>query len=178
MSPQARTFRHPGPSAYPRVQAAEVGKARELRVEVSAGSNAGAALRRIIDAYGIHSGCARIVGGSARILQYHVVVKADRGERPYTYGAPLIETGEVGALHGSFTIGRDAAGAPALHCHAVFLGTDGRLHGGHVILDRLIVGAAPLLIRMSVFHQGGFVHFVDDETRFTLFGPTAEEAAA
>lgn len=176
MLSQPRTFRHPGPSAYPRVQAAEVGKTRELRVEIPSGSNAGAVLRHVIDQYGLHSGCGRILHGSACRLQYHVVVKADAGDRPYTYGAPLLDAGEATALHGTFTIGRDAAGATALHCHAAFLGSDRLLHGGHVILDRLIVGTTPLLVRMTAFQRGGFEHFTDNETLFTLFGPKVEEA--
>jgi hypothetical protein len=34
------------------------------------------------------------------------------------------------------------------------------------------VGSAPLVVRISVFDGGGFVHALDDETRYTLFAPS------
>lgn len=172
MTSLARTFCHPGPAAYPRVLAAEVRKTRELRVAIPAGANAGAALRELAAAHAIESGCGRIVCGSARALQYHVVIKASGGEKPYIYGEPCIDAGETTLVNGTFTLGTDRNGLLALHCHAAFVGSDGRLHGGHLILDRLTVGRAPLVVRISVFDGGGFVHALDDETRYTLFAPS------
>jgi hypothetical protein len=169
-------FRHPGAPAYPRVLATLVREPRELRVEIQSGRNAGAALRNLMNQYGFGGATGRICSGTARTLQYHVVTRTTHGERPYVYGAPSIENAEVGMVHGSVTIGKDREGSVALHCHGAFVGSDGRLHGGHVILDRLEVGREPLVLRLCAFAQGGFTQYLDEETRYTLFGPSLEGA--
>lgn len=176
MTSKTEAFRHPGAAAYPRVLASVVRKPRELRVEIPSGRNAGTVLRELMQRHGFHGASGRICSGSARALQYHVVVRAAEGERPYVYGSPTIESGEVSLLHGAVTIGKGRGGSVALHCHGAFVGGDGRLHGGHVILDRLEVGGEALVLRLCAFARGGFTQYVDEETRYTLFGPSGEDA--
>jgi hypothetical protein len=177
MTSKTEAFRHPGAAAHPRVLATVVREPRELRVEIPSGRNAGAVLRDLMQRHGFCGATGRICSGTARALQYHVVIKATQGERPYIYGSPTMENDEVALLHGAVTIGKDRAGDVALHCHGAFVGGDGRLHGGHMILDRLEVGGEPLVLRLCAFAHGGFTQYVDEETRYTLFGPTLEDAA-
>ena len=177
MTSNTEAFRHPGAAAHPRVLATVVREPRELRVEIPSGRNAGTVLRDLMMRHGFRGATGRICSGTARALQYHVVIKAAQSERPYIYGSPTVENDEVALLHGAVTIGKDRAGSIALHCHGAFLGSDGRLHGGHVILDRLEVGGEPLVLRLCAFAHGGFTQYLDEETRYTLFGPMAEDAA-
>ncbi|WP_244106434.1 PCC domain-containing protein [Paraburkholderia phenazinium] len=167
-------FRHPGAAAHPRVLATEVREPRELRVEIPSGRNAGTVLRELMARHGFRGATGRICSGTALALQYHVVIKAAQGDRPYIYGTPTLEHDEVALLHGAVTIGLDRAGSIALHCHGAFVDHDGHLHGGHVILDRLEVGREPLVLRLCAFEHGGFTQYIDEETRYTLFGPTVE----
>jgi hypothetical protein len=177
MTSKTEAFRHPGAAAHPRVLARIVREPRELRVEIPSGRNAGAVLTDLMMRHGFRGATGRICSGTARALQYHVVIKASQGERPYIYGTPTMENDEVALLHGAVTVGRDRAGGVALHCHGAFVGGDGRLHGGHVILDRLEVGNEPLVLRLCAFAHDGFTQYTDEETRYTLFGPAVENAA-
>ncbi|MFT4063941.1 hypothetical protein [Paraburkholderia sp.] len=175
MTSTTEAFRHPGAAAYPRVLATVLREPRELRVEIPSGRNAGAVLRELMTHHGFCGATGRICSGTARGLQYHVIIKAEQGERPYVYGTPYVER-DVVLLHGAVTIGKDRAGSVALHCHGAFVDRDGGLHGGHVILDHLLVGDEPLVLRLCAFAHGGFTQYADDETRYTLFGPAAEDA--
>ena len=114
-----------------------------------------------------------ICRGSARALQYHVIVAAAEGDRPYIYGAPICESGEATFINGTVNFGRDASGAVLLHCHGGYADTNGALHGGHLILDETVVGAEPLVMHLCLFGQGGFVQGEDEETHYKLLQPYA-----
>jgi hypothetical protein len=47
------------------------------------------------------------------------------------------------------------------------------LHGGHVILERTVVGAEPWVLQLCLFGQGGFVQRSDEETHYMLLQPDA-----
>ncbi len=172
MMPTTNVFHHPGLAAHPRVLAALVRQPSEIRVEIPSGRCAGVELRALATRYAFAGATGRISSGTASALQYHLVTQAMQGERPYVYGAPMLETGEVALLHGSITIGRNHSGGVELHCHGAFVSTDGRLHGGHFDLDRLEVGQESLILHLCTSEDVGFAKYDDAETRYTLFGPT------
>ena len=166
-----RAFTHPGPVGYPRVAASLVGSSRELRFSVACGAGVGQALRDALEASGCAAGVGRLVSGSASQLHYHVVVPTVGANKPYDYGEPIVVTGDLAFLGATFTFGRMAGGAPVVHCHAGFIDAQGRAHGGHLALDRTLVGEQPLVVYACLFTAGAFVVRRDAETCFNLLQP-------
>jgi hypothetical protein len=166
-------FCHPGAASWPRLLSAHVRAPQEMRLAIPCGANVGATLREVLAPYHYTGGMGYICRGSAQALQYHLIVAASEGERPYIYGAPICENGEATFINGTVNLGHDAAGALLLHCHGGYADTSGELHGGHVILDQTVVGAEPLVMHLCLFGQGGFVQSEDEETHYKLLQPYA-----
>lgn len=166
-------FCHPGNPSLPRLLSAQVHAPQDMRVTIPCGANVGAALRAVLAPYRFSGGMGYICRGSAQALQYHLVIPAPDGDRPYIYGAPVYENGEATFVNGTVNLGRDAAGAVLLHCHGGYADVHAELHGGHVILDRTVVGAEPLVIHLCLFGEGGFVQSEDQETHYMLLQPYA-----
>lgn len=180
LAPQARRFIHPGLPEAPRILDVTARGTREFRLTLAPGQCVGAVLRTWFDAQGVHAGCARIPGGNLRRLDYHVVVRAGAGERPYVYGPPIVRDTPLVLLGATLTLGRDAQGQALLHCHGGFVGANGLPEGGHLVLDSAIVGAGDLVVQASLFDGVTQQVQLDRETRYTLLtpAPLADAAAA
>jgi hypothetical protein len=166
-------FIHPGAASQPRLLSLQVHAVRELRVTLPCGANVGASLRAALAPFNFSGGMGYICRGSAQALQYHVVEAAAAGDRPYIYGAPLCERGVATMINGTLNLGRDPGGTVLLHCHGGYADSQGLLHGGHVILERTVVGAEPWVLQLCLFGQGGFVQRCDEETHYSLLQPDA-----
>jgi hypothetical protein len=163
---------HPGYAQTPRVlDAATTNRTREFNLTLPAGTRAGPALRALLDSWQAGAGCGRIVAGACAQVQYHVMMHATHGSRPYIYGPPIVCDGECTLIGAAITIGRRADGARILHCHGGFVDAQGRHHGGHVILDETIAAAAGLHIRLCLFDGIDLVVSPDAETDFDLLQP-------
>ena len=170
-----RTFIHEGPSLAPRLLDLEVPCCEELRIVLPLASNVAAGVLKALDGRRYGSAVGRILCGGAAHLSYHRMIVTDQPERPYDYGQPVVLDGYITFISGAITVGRDARGAPLLHCHAGFLDRDGEQHGGHLVLDKLIVGSEPLTIRLCLFDQVAYQVQPDAETHFNLLHPVRKE---
>ena len=172
-----RTFIHGGPSLSPRLLDLEVSGGEEIRIVLPLGSNVGASLLKVLEGRRFASAVGRIVCGNAAHLSYHRMISTNKPERPYDYGQPVILEGHVTFISGAITVGRDAQGAPLLHGHAGFLDSDGEQHGGHLVLDTLIVGDDPMTISLCLFNQVAYQVQPDAETHFNLLHPVLQEVS-
>lgn len=172
-----RHFYHAGPAQQPRLLDCEVACSQELRVELAPGSQVGESLLAMLAHYNYQSAVGRVLWGSARTVAYHrMVTTADR-QRPYDYGKPVVLQGHVTFISGALTVGRDASGAPLLHCHAGMLDSLGQQHGGHLVLQQVVVGGEPLVLRLCLFEQVAYQVQPDTETQFNLLHPVVKEAS-
>jgi hypothetical protein len=164
--------KHPGRAETPRVLDASTSeRTREFRIALPGGTRVGAALRRLLDGWHADAGCGRIAAGACARVQYHVMMHAAHGLRPYVYGPPIVCTGESTLIGAAITIGRRQDGTHILHCHGGFVDEQGQHHGGHVILDETFAAAAGLHIRLCLFKGIGLVVSSDAETAFDLLQP-------
>lgn len=168
---QPSPFAHNGPPLLPRIVDCVLEGRHELRVSVPSGANLGQALRQALARYVHGGGVGRLCAGTARGLRYHMMVHTGEPTRPFAYGAPVDVAEEVDLVSGALTIGRAPDGTPLLHCHAGFSDSAGELHGGHLILDHTWAGSEPVVARLCLFTEGGYVTREDLETHFNLLYP-------
>ncbi len=168
---QPDAARHPGAARAPRIVEATSRGAREFAIALPDGANVGETLVALLDRMNAASGCARIVSGECRRLQYHTMIRADAGERPYVYGPPIV-VGPATLIDATLTIGRREDGARVLHCHGGFVDPLGAQHGGHVVLERTIAGARGLRAHLCLIDDIDIVATPDDETAFSLLEPS------
>lgn len=172
-----RVFIHGGQPQGPRLLDCEVQHSEELRVVLPLASNVAAGLLQALEGRRYRSAVGRILCGGAAHLSYHRMITTANPQRPYDYGQALVLDGYITFVSGAITVGRDAQGAPLLHCHAGFIDRDGHQHGGHLVLDRLIVGSEPLVIRLCLFDEVAYQVQPDAETHFNLLHPVLQEAS-
>jgi hypothetical protein len=172
-----RTFFHEGEPQLPRVLDCEVPHCEELRIVLPLAANVGESLQRILQGRRFSSAVGRILCGGASHLSYHRMVETGSVARPFDYGAPVVLDGYITFISGALTVGRDPQGKPLLHCHAGFIDREGNQHGGHLVLDKLVVGSEPLIVRLCLFDQVAYQQQPDDETHFNLLHPVLQEAS-
>ncbi|MBF8746808.1 hypothetical protein ACQKO7_19725 [Pseudomonas putida] len=172
-----RHFIHAGLAQQPRLLDCEVARSQELRIELPLACNVAEGLLAVLRDCNYQSAVGRILCGAAAHLSYHRMVTTCDRQRPYDYGQPVVLDGYITFISGALTVGRDASGAPLLHCHAGFIDRDGQQHGGHLVLNRLIVGNEPLVIRLCLFDRVAFEAQPDAETQFNLLHPVLKEAS-
>ncbi|MHC6226246.1 PPC domain-containing DNA-binding protein [Pseudomonas sp. X10] len=172
-----RLFIHGGQPRQPRLLECEVSHGEELRIVLPLACNVAEGLLEALEGRRYRSAVGRILCGGAAHLSYHRMVTTSNIQRPYDYGQPVVLDGYITFISGALTVGRDAAGAPLLHCHAGFIDRDGHQHGGHLVLDRLVVGSEALVIRLCLFDQVAYQVQPDAETHFNLLHPVLQEAS-
>lgn len=172
-----RVFIHGGEPQAPRRLDLEVANGEELRIVLPLASNVSEGLLAALKGRRYGSAVGRILCGGAAHLSYHRMVVTENAERPYDYGAPVVLDGYITFISGAITVGKDAQGEPLLHCHAGFLDRDGRQHGGHLVLNKLVVGSENLVIRLCLFDQVAYQSQPDSETHFNLLHPVHQEAS-
>jgi len=172
-----RTFNHGGEQELPRLLDCEVPLSEELRIVLPLATNVGQGLLQALQGRRYSSAVGRILCGGAAHLSYHRMIETDNPARPFDYGAPVQLEGYITFISGAITVGRDAEGKPLLHCHAGFIDREGHQHGGHLILDKLIVGSEPLVVRLCLFDQVAYQVQPDPETHFNLLHPVVKEAS-
>lgn len=172
-----RHFIHAGECQQPRLLEQETARGTEWRVTLVPGTNVGEALGKLLATAHFSSGVGRLLSGGASHLAYHRMVVTQSLEKPFDYGAPIVLDGYITFISGALTIGRDATGTVLLHCHAGFIDRDGVQHGGHLVLNRLVVGGTPLTLTLCLFQRVRYEVTPDSETLFNLLHPVIQEAS-
>jgi hypothetical protein len=173
--PRARTLVHPGPVGPIRIEHRHAATARHFRLGLEPGRTMEDALIEPLLLLGVQAASMTLLGGRLERLLYCVAPPDPTGERVANYTRP-IDAGAATLIFGNATLGRSARGAPVVHCHATFVCADGRVRGGHIVVDRSVVGAAPLPVLATSLDGIELRITQDDETHMPLMRPFAAVA--
>lgn len=170
-APQAftRTVRHPGrPDAERIVTLA--GPAMQLDFTLEAGLNLRDAVCLPLARAGLDGGTVRFAGLPIASLHFLMPALAVDDQHAAFYSAPqAMEEGTV-IEYACATVGRKD-GEPFVHCHAIWRGRDGQRQGGHLMMEKTVVGARTPAQAWGL-HGATMATRYDPETNFTLFYPT------
>lgn len=173
--PRARTLVHPGPVGSIRIEHRHADRARHFRLALQAGRTLEDALVEPLLALGVRCASMTLLGGRLARLLYCVAPPDPTGERVANYTRP-IPAGPAALVFGNATLGRNARGEPVVHCHATFVCADGRVRGGHIVVDRSVVGAAPVSVLATSLDGIELRITQDPETHMPLMRPFAAAA--
>lgn len=177
-----RTLKQPGPPTPMRREAIVAREAGHFCLVLPEGVDLLHGLRDALLAHGIADAAVQLVGGECAGVSYMTGMADASGARVATYGAPTVLEGPVTVIAGNAFLGHDRSdqlgGGPIVHCHAVLVDRDGRIHGGHVVPGVCPVGAAGVTLRVTAFDGAGFAAEYDVETNYPIFRPTLHAALA
>jgi predicted DNA-binding protein with PD1-like motif len=162
-----RTLIQPGPPAAQRIDMA-TGEPEFLSFVLRAGLTLHDALTGPMAAAGFQGGTIEIEAGALNPFRYVMPGPPDNASHVAYFTAPRAPTGETRLERANATFGW-AEGQPFLHCHAVWIESDGARRGGH-ILPRETVVARETQVRAWGFRTVRIETALERETNFTLFG--------
>lgn len=174
--PRPRTLVHPGPVAPVRIQHRHAACARHVRLALEPGLSLHDAIVAPLRERGIECASMTILGGRLASLAWCVAPPDPSGERVATYARP-IEAGPAFLVFGNATLGKGVRGEPLVHCHASFVLADGRVRGGHVVVDRSVVGTSTMAVLATSLDGFELRVSHDAETAMPLMRPVAAEVA-
>ena len=174
--PRARTLVHPGPVGPIRIEHRHALRGRHVRLALEPGRTLQDAILGPLLALRMSSASMTILGGRVEGLLYCVAPPDPTGERVANYTRP-IEAGAATLIFGNATFGRSARGESVVHCHATFVCADGRVRGGHIVVDRSIIGADSLPVLATSLDGIELRIALDEETRMPLMRPFAVGAS-
>jgi predicted DNA-binding protein with PD1-like motif len=172
-----RTMVHPGPRAEVRLEHVAASCARQMRIALTAGTNLHEGLTHALAATGVQAAAMALMGGDLHEVAYCLPIPDPQGQVIATYGEPHVLQG-ASLLRGSATLGRDAQGAPVIHCHASFCDADGVVRGGHLLTQRTVVGRHSVTVLVSVLEGVALRLGFDPETRLNMLRPSAQATLA
>ncbi len=174
--PRARTLVHPGPVGAIRIEHRHANRARHFRLGLQPGQTMEEAIIQPLLALGVRAASMTLLGGRLETLLYCVAPPDPTGARVANYTRP-IPAGPATLIFGNATLGKNARGEPVVHCHATFVCADGRVRGGHVVVDRSIVADAPIPVLATSLDGIELRITQDEETHMPLMRPFAAGAA-
>ena len=173
--PRPRTLVHPGPVGAVRIEHRHANLGRHFRLGLEAGRTMQDAIIEPLMLLGVQAASMTILGGKLAKLLYCVAPPDPTGERVANYTRP-IDAGAATLIFGNATLGRNARGEPIVHCHATFVCEDGRVRGGHIVVDRSVVAGEPIPV-LAISLDGIELRITqDDETHMPLMRPFAAAA--
>jgi predicted DNA-binding protein with PD1-like motif len=169
-----RLVKQPGPPVPERVQWVEA-RGRAFSFTLQAGVPLLEGARRGFATAGFAGGVLNMRGGALGPFGYVMpALSGDSGHAAFysdTFRPADITRLRIGAM----TLGsRD--GAPFFHCHGLWLESDGRVSGGHMLPEETMV-AEPFVVEAFGIDGAMFVAEPDPETNFKLFGPVRSAPA-
>ena len=173
--PRPRTLVHPGPVGPIRIEHRHANRGRHFRLGLEPGRTLQDAIIEPLLALGVEAASMTLLGGRLSRLLYCVAPPDPTGERVANYTRP-IEVGAATLIFGNATLGRNGRGEPIVHCHATFVCEDGRVRGGHIVVDRSIVATAPIPVLATSLDGIELRITQDDETHMPLMRPFASAA--
>ena len=169
-----RTIKQPGPPASERIQWVEA-RGRAFSFTLEAGLPLLEAARRGFAAEGFAGGVLNIRSGALGPFAYVMPALSKTGENAAFYSDTFRPAGVTRLRMGAMTLGqRD--GAPFFHCHALWMESDGRASGGHILPEETVV-AEPFGVEAFGIDGAAFLAEPDPETNFKLFGPVPSTRA-
>jgi len=170
--PRPRTLVHPGPVGPIRIEHRHANQARHFRLGLQPGRTMQDAIIEPLMLLGVQAASMTILGGRIEKLLYCVAPPDPTGERVANYTRP-IEAGAATLIFGNATLGKSTRGEPIVHCHATFVCEDGRVRGGHIVVDRSTVADAPIAVLATTLDGIELRITQDEETHMPLMRPFA-----
>lgn len=169
-----RTVVHPGPMAPLRLAHVAARGQRQWRLVLPPGQALLDGITQALAAQGVQAAALALLGGDLDTVAYCLPIPDPAGELMATYGTPLVLR-QACLLRGSATLGQGADGSPVVHCHATFADSAGALHGGHVLLERTVVGRRPVVALATALDGIALRLGFDAETRLHMLQPFPHE---
>lgn len=166
-----RCIEQPGPPLSPRRMCVWTETGPELRLTLQEGVDLLPELARLLSERDIKSAALQVISGHFDKVSYFTGMADESGMRVATYGAPRVLKGPVLVLGANAIFGIGEAGVPLVHCHAVMVDAEGRVHGGHLPLEGCILGSQGAVVIASPLKDAGFEVAYDSETNYSLFHP-------
>ena len=171
--PRPRTLVHPGPYDPVRIRHMHAPCARHFRLALAPGRTLFDAIVDPLLALGLKSASMTVLGGGFERLHFCVAQPDPSGRAVAAYTPPR-DAGAAFMIFGNATLGKTERGAPIVHCHAAFRGADGRVHGGHVLGERSVLGPQPIPVLVTAFEGFELRVKMDHETNMPLLRPQME----
>ena len=167
-----RTLVQPGAPLQPRRILEWAAEAPDLRVTLTGGQDLLRGLVAALAARGIAHAAVQVIFAEVARMAYLTGAEDPSGQRVATYGAPTWIEGPVTLLGANGILGPGPEGDTLLHCHAVVVDSEGRLHGGHLPPGDVLLGAGGAGAVATPLREAAFVASYDSETNYPLFQPT------
>ena len=170
--PRARTLVHPGPVGPIRIEHRHANQGRHFRLGLEPGRTMEEAIIEPLLQLGVTSASMTLLGGRLETLLYCVAPPDPTGERVANYTRP-IPAGPATLIFGNATLGKNTRGEAIVHCHATFVCADGQVRGGHIVVDRSVVGTTPIPVLVTSLDGIELRITQDEETHMPLMRPFA-----
>ena len=173
-----RLIEHPGPVAAQRSLVAWGEAGPSCRLTLAPGEDFINGLVREAKTLGVWSAGVVLLGGCIARLAFMTgrpVGPAEAEGRVATHSGPHEIACPARIVGGQAVLGRDAAGAPLVHCHALFVDAGGRARGGHLVAGTCIAGPGGIRLQVTTLDGAGFRTAHDRETGFDIFHPARSQ---
>lgn len=167
-----RTLVQPGAPLQPRRLLEWAAPARDLRVQLSGGQDLLRGLVAALARREVAQAAVQVIAAEIARMAYLTGAEDPSGQRVATYGPPTWLEGPVTLLGANGILGPGPDGDALLHCHAVVVDADGRLHGGHLPPGDCRLGAGGAVALATPLRGAAFAARYDSETNYPLFQPT------
>ncbi len=171
-----RSVDHPGTIHPTRIDCAPV-SVRAEQVTLEPGQTLLQGLTQAVQQHGATSAVFSFKGGGAFApLRFVMPALAKSPEHVAFYSEQFESAGAAHVESGSITFGLND-GKPMLHCHAIWIESDGSRRAGHVLPDQSRV-ERPTMLDAWMVEGAGFETRPDTETNFRLFQISAATASS
>ncbi|WP_193370153.1 PCC domain-containing protein [Pelagibius marinus] len=167
-----RRLVQPGAALQPRRLLEWAAPVSDLRVTLTGGQDLLRGLVAALAGKGVAHAAVQIVAAEIERMAYLTGAEDPSGERVATYGAPTWLEGPVTLLGANGILGPGPDGDTLLHCHAVVVDAEGRLHGGHLPPGDVLLGSGGAVALVTPLREAAFAASYDSETNYPLFQPT------
>lgn len=166
-----RTLRHPGAPLQPRRLLEWAAPAGDLRVALAGGQDLLRGLVAALAERDVRHAAVQVLAADIARMAYLTGAEDSSGQRVATYGPPTWLQGPVTLLGANGILGPGPDGDTLLHCHAVVVDAEGRLHGGHLPPGDVLLGAGAAVALATPLREAAFAAVYDSETNYPLFQP-------
>lgn len=166
-----RTLVQPGAALQPRRLLEWAAPVSDLRVTLAGGQDLLQGLIAALAERDIAHAAVQVVRAGIARMAYLTGAEDPSGERVATYGAPTRLEGSITLLGANGILGPGPDGDSLLHCHAVVVDAEGRLHGGHLPPGDCLLGGGGAVALVTPLREAAFAASYDSETNYPLFQP-------
>ncbi len=166
-----RTLTQPGEPLQPRRILEWAAPAGDLRVQLGGDQDLLRGLVTALATRAVTHAAVQVLSADIARMAYLTGAEDETGARVATYGPPTWLDGPVTLLGANGILGPGPDGDTLLHCHAVMVDTQGRLHGGHLPPGDCLLGPDGAVALATPLRDAAFAAAFDSETNYPLFQP-------